>query len=427
METLIEPVAVTKPRRPAAIYNILYVDDEAVNLRIFKMAFKRTYNIFIAESGEQAIEILKNEDIQLIVTDQKMPGMTGTELLERTIEDHPEIIRIILTGFADIEAIVQAVNKCKIYKYITKPYDQSDMKLTLDKALELFKVKKEKEGLIEELAEINKNLELKVKQRTLDLEESNKRLTDGLIFAQTVQEFMLPKETEIASTYKDAFVINRPKDFVGGDFFWFKQLEGELSHISVLAVVDCMGHGVAGALLSMIGETQLDEITKRKRLPKAETILSKLDAKLRTALERSVDEGHGATMDATLVIVDKKKNKLDFCGAKLDLIYMEAGEMNRVRGTRKSLGSSWNEAVEFKTHSISLEKVTGVYLFSDGFQDQYNGENTKKFGSKRLYELLESVDQLDMTDQKEKISDALNDWQKDAEQIDDITLIGVKF
>ena len=170
-------------------YNVLYVDDEIINLRIFKMAFNRTYNVFTAENGNEALKILNVEDIHLIITDQKMPGMSGTELLQKTIDDHPDIIRIILTGFADIEAIVQAVNKCKIYKYITKPYDQDDMMLVLSKALELYQVKRERESLIDELAKINRDLELKVKERTRELEESNKRLTDGLLYAQTIQEF----------------------------------------------------------------------------------------------------------------------------------------------------------------------------------------------------------------------------------------------
>ena len=412
--------------KSAEVYNVLYVDDEVINLRIFSMAFKRQYNVLTAESGSEAIEILNREEIHLLITDQKMPGMTGTELLLNTIEPYPDIIRIILTGFADIEAIVQAVNKCKIYKYITKPYDQSDMKLILDKALELFTVRREKEGLIDELAEINRNLELKVKERTLELEESNKRLTDGLIFAQTVQEFLLPKEQEIAASFDDAFVLYRPKDFVGGDFYWFQDFQRNGNDLAVLTVVDSMGHGVAGALLSMIGETQLNEITKGKRIPKVDTILAKLDAKLKDDLKRSETEGHGATMDATIIAIDRKKGTLEFCGAKLDLIYFKEGEFKRIRGTRKSLGSSWNEGVTFKRHILPLGGISEVYLFSDGFQDQFNGDNTKKFGSKRLFEMLSSARDLHMAEQKRVFSETLDHWQNDLEQVDDITLIGIR-
>jgi len=407
-------------------YNILYVDDEAVNLRIFKMAFKKAYNVFTAENGHEAMEVLKNEDIHLIITDQKMPGMTGTELLHNTIGEYPDIIRIILTGFADIDAIVQAVNKCGIYKYITKPYDQGDMRLTLDKALELFKVKEEKKGLIDELATINRELEIKVKVRTQELEESNKRLTDGLIYAQTVQEFMLPKDDDLSDAFEDLFVIYRPKDFVGGDFYWFKQFEGSTGSASILAVVDCMGHGVAGALLSMIGETELSVITKGRRLPRVNNILNKLDEKIRGSFVNSGVEGHNATMDASLVVVDREKGKMEFSGAKSDLIYIKDGQLNRIRGTRKSIGSSWNEEAVFERHTISLEGVTEMYLFSDGLQDQYNSDNTKKFGSKKLLELIESTHGDSIPDQRKKFLCVLEDWQRDTEQVDDITLIGVR-
>lgn len=408
-------------------YNVLYVDDEVINLRIFNMAFKRSYNVFTAESGEDAINILRSEEIHLIITDQRMPGMSGTELLQNTIDEFPDIIRIILTGFADIEAIVQAVNKCKIYKYITKPYDQGDMKLTLDKALELYKVKKEKRGLIDELADINRSLEIKVKERTKELEIANKRLTDGLAFAQTMQEFMLPKEKELSQAFRDAFVVYSPKDFVGGDFYWFKHINKNGKDIKALAVVDCMGHGVAGGLLSMIGETQLGQIINEDKVPHADEVLTQLDAELRKVLIRSSTEGHGATMDVSLIIADGINNTLEFSGGKLDLVYFKDGNLERIKGTRRSVGSDWNEKVSFERHHLDLKDVTEIYMFSDGFQDQFDGANERKFGSKQLLELISNTRREDLSSQKKEISQALSDWMRDAEQVDDITLIGAGF
>ncbi len=414
-----------EPSKRQKEFNILYVDDEYTNLRLFEMAFKRHYNVFVAESGAEAIEILRNEDIQLIVTDQKMPRMTGTELLESTSDEFPDVIRIILTGYADIEAIIRAVNKCKLYKYITKPYDQSDMKLTLDKALELFKVTMEKRSLIEELAEINRDLEKKVKERTNELEAANQRLTDGLIFAQTIQETILPKEQDLQREFQDAFIIYQPKDFVGGDFFWHKKTTIDGRDLNIIAVVDCMGHGVAGALLSMIGESQLNKIFSETAGLSTDKILDKLDEGLRKVLTRSGSEKNSATMDVTLAIVDKDNNQLQFSGAKLDLIYMKEGELQRIKGVRKSVGSDWNENVNFESHTIDLTGVSDFYMYSDGFQDQFNAENTKKFGSKNLLQLLQSVNLFDLKQQKTIISRTMEDWKKDIEQVDDITLIGI--
>jgi response regulator RpfG family c-di-GMP phosphodiesterase len=146
-------------------YNILYVDDEESNLRIFKTAFKRDYNVFLAISGEEAIKILYQEPIQLIVTDQKMPEMSGTEFLEKTLPDFPNIMRIILTGFSDIEAIVRAINKANIYKYVTKPWNREDFKLIIDEALGVYQYRENKDIRIVELEK--ENAELKEKIRLL--------------------------------------------------------------------------------------------------------------------------------------------------------------------------------------------------------------------------------------------------------------------
>ncbi len=150
-------------------YNILYVDDEESNLRIFKTTFKRDYNIFLAESGLEAIRVLHQQAIHLIVTDQKMPEMTGTEFLEKTIPEFPNIIRIILTGFSDIEAIVRAVNKANIYKYVTKPWNREEFKAVLDEALALYQFREDKDIKISLLEKENKLLKEKVEELTEQL------------------------------------------------------------------------------------------------------------------------------------------------------------------------------------------------------------------------------------------------------------------
>jgi len=124
--------------------NILYVDDEESNLRVFDSVFSRYYNIYTANNGNTAINMLRENDIHMIITDQKMPEMTGTDLLESILEEFPDIIRIILTGFSDIQAIIKAINKCSIYKYITKPYENAEMREIIDKGMEIFNTRREK-------------------------------------------------------------------------------------------------------------------------------------------------------------------------------------------------------------------------------------------------------------------------------------------
>lgn len=150
-------------------YKILYVDDEESNLRIFKMTFKRYYDIFTAISGQEAIKILHQEAIQLIITDQKMPEMTGTEFLEKTIPEFPNIIRIILTGFSDIEAVVRAINKANVYRYVTKPWDREELKKIIDKGLALYQYREDKDIRITLLEKENQVLREKIEQLTEEL------------------------------------------------------------------------------------------------------------------------------------------------------------------------------------------------------------------------------------------------------------------
>jgi len=157
-------------------YTILYVDDEPENLSGFKFIFRRDYKIYLAQSAQEGIDIINNNPIQLVITDQRMPKVTGIEFLERIAAEHPDITRIILTGFADVEAVIQAINKGRVYRYITKPWNKDDLKVTIDNALESYKLRKENRQLISDLREVNQTLE----QYTQTLEEKVKKRTEQL-------------------------------------------------------------------------------------------------------------------------------------------------------------------------------------------------------------------------------------------------------
>ena len=156
--------------------NILYVDDEHNNIIVFKNTFFRHYNIFTALSGEEGLGIIKNNEIHLVITDQKMAGMSGVEFLENVVESHPDTIRMILTAYSDIDFIMRAINTCGIYQYILKPWDSRELKIIIDNALESYQLKRNNEKLIKDLKEANDRLEEKVKERTSALDEKNEIL-----------------------------------------------------------------------------------------------------------------------------------------------------------------------------------------------------------------------------------------------------------
>ena len=147
--------------------NVLYVDDEIGNLTAFKASFRRDFNIFIAESAEEGINVLDQNEIEIILTDQRMPETTGIEFLQSIMEKYPEAIRIMVTGFSDIEAVIDAINKGKVYKYITKPWDNDSLKITINQAYEVYQLRKENKQLTQSLIQSNKQLEFMLRQKLI--------------------------------------------------------------------------------------------------------------------------------------------------------------------------------------------------------------------------------------------------------------------
>jgi len=147
--------------------NILYVDDEQNNLVSFKATFRMKYNVHIAISGEEAIKILHNQPIDIIITDQRMPNMTGVEFLESILEQYPDPMRILLTGYADLNAVIDAVNKGKIFHYLTKPWNEEELDMTIKRAYEVYTLRKDEKELTEKLGVTNAQLEFLLRQQLL--------------------------------------------------------------------------------------------------------------------------------------------------------------------------------------------------------------------------------------------------------------------
>lgn len=164
------------PEKPT----VLYIDDEEDNLVVFRSAFRREYNVLTTTSPDDALQLVKEQEVPVIITDQRMPQCTGVELLGKLPTDIDNV-RMILTGFSDVEVIVEAINTCNLYRYITKPWDKSELKHTIDLGLEKYYLNKQNSRLLEELKEANEELEEKVKSRTEELELEKERANQLLL------------------------------------------------------------------------------------------------------------------------------------------------------------------------------------------------------------------------------------------------------
>ncbi|MGZ8556933.1 MAG: adenylate/guanylate cyclase domain-containing protein [Chitinophagaceae bacterium] len=174
-------------------YNVLYVDDEENNLNSFRAALRRTYNIFTAQSGEEGMEVISKNDIHVVVTDQRMPNMTGVQFLQHIPVDQDNI-RIIITGFSDMESIIEAINTGKVYRYITKPWDKDELKITIDNAMETVMLRRNNKHLINELQLHNEQLEEKVRQRTQQIEKQKEIIEEAKAQSDLLLLNILPEE-----------------------------------------------------------------------------------------------------------------------------------------------------------------------------------------------------------------------------------------
>ena len=147
---------------------VLYIDDEEHNLTSFKASFRRDFKIYTASSAEEAREFLKEQEVQVIITDQRMPEETGVEFLSSILEAHPEPIRMLLTGYSDIGAVIDSINKGQVYKYITKPWNEHELKINIENAFEVFALRRENKELLEKLKKANQQLEFLLRQKLLD-------------------------------------------------------------------------------------------------------------------------------------------------------------------------------------------------------------------------------------------------------------------
>jgi serine phosphatase RsbU (regulator of sigma subunit) len=221
----------------------------------------------------------------------------------------------------------------------------------------------------------------------------------------------------------DFFILNMPRNIVSGDFYW----AGKLNNLNVVAVADCTGHGISGAFMTMAGIAFLNEIINRKTVTDASGFLFELRLLVMNLLKQKGEEGEAADgMDISLIIFDEEKKQLQFAGANNPLYIIRKGELSIYKGDRMPIGIHMNFNKPFINHDISLRKGDMIYLFSDGYSDQFGGPKNKKFRYKQFQDLLIDIHNKPLNKQNEALSRTIVDWMGDNEQIDDILILGFK-
>lgn len=271
----------------------------------------------------------------------------------------------------------------------------------------------------------NKVLENKVAERTKELAEKNHDITSSIQYAQRIQEAILPSKDYIFSRLKKAFILYKPKDIVSGDFYWFTEKNG----IKIFAVVDCTGHGVPGAFMSMIGHNLLNQIVLEKGITDPADILNSLHKGIQEALRQGRNEiNTNDGMDVSLIAINDAERSVKWAGANRPLVVVNGqGGLIKYDGNKFPVGGAQLETERvFTTQLIPVVSPSMAYMTSDGYADQFGGEKGKKFMVKRYHELLVEIHLKSADEQRNTLDTNFEQWKHSHEQVDDVLVVGIE-
>lgn len=277
---------------------------------------------------------------------------------------------------------------------------------------------------------VNRELEDKVRERTKEIrlqkeqiEKQNKEIKYSFDYAKRIQSTVLPPVDVFETLFAEHFILLKPRDIVSGDFYWISQRENKV----FITASDCTGHGVPGSLMSMLGITMLHEIVNEKEFSQSDLILNELRVSIARTLKQEGKPGEQKDgMDMVMLIYDRTTRELEFSGANNPMYIIRDKEMIEYKGNNMPV-AYYDNMTAFTRHTIQLEKGDRVYLFTDGFPDQFGGPNGKKFKYKPFKELLIEVHERPMEEQRRILQMVFDEWKGHLDQIDDVLVMGLRF
>lgn len=258
----------------------------------------------------------------------------------------------------------------------------------------------------------------------LEIQNKNKKITESINYAKRIQNAILPNSRVISKALPDSFILYKPRDVVSGDFPWFVQIKDEI----FIAAVDCTGHGVPGALLSLIGYFLLNDIVRSRKVTEPGKILDLLDEGVTTTLRQDEDSTTKDGMDIALCKINMTKREVEYAGAHRPLYVMKKGVMEEVKGNKFPIGGGiFKNQTNFTNTKFKLDAGDSIYFSSDGFPDQFGGTDGRKFGPKRVREIIERMHTSPMQEAMLTFDQEWEGWRGETKQTDDVLLIGIKF
>ena len=274
-------------------------------------------------------------------------------------------------------------------------------------------------------AEKQRNLALNQKD---EIEAKQNEIYGSIRYAKRIQTAMMPKSKQILRDFSDSFVLFMPKDIVSGDFYWYHRIDNKY----FIAAVDCTGHGVPGAFLSIIGNYLLNSIVIHNGIHRPADILKHLNRKIKISLKSDgMHDQNNDGMDIAMAVIDKEKHTIEYAGALRPMYLFKNDELIELKGDKIPITSNITGSASitnnYTNHEQTFNAGDQFYIFSDGIIDQFGGDDGRKFLTKRFKDLLNNIKKLPMSEQKELIKKAHDEWRGKYDQVDDILVIGIRY
>jgi serine phosphatase RsbU (regulator of sigma subunit) len=266
-----------------------------------------------------------------------------------------------------------------------------------------------------------------IEKQKYKVELQNKEIFSSFRYARLIQQAIMSNEQILKSAVKDSFVLFKPKEIISGDFHWVRKVKNSRFNVTLIALGDCTGHGVPGAMMSMLGIGLLNEIILRKEIVTAAQILNQLRSNVMDALQTQNGHSNNDGMDIAFIMLDNNTGQVQFAGANRPLYLIRDGEITIIKGDKMPIGKHTNDNRSFRNHYLQLEKQDRLYLFSDGYPDQFGGKDDKKFKRRPFRELLLRIHQHPMSQQCEILESEHTNWKGSREQTDDILVMGMHY
>ena len=261
------------------------------------------------------------------------------------------------------------------------------------------------------------------KAQKVEIEKKQKEISDSINYAKRIQDGMMTSSVYLKDILPKSFIFFQPKDVVSGDFYWVHQNSNQDIFFTV---ADCTGHGVPGAFMSMIGTSLLNELIIEKKIDSTDTILNEIRKQIIKSLKQNEPGAQKDGMDMALCKLNFAKKEVEFSGAYNPMLHISKNEIKLTRGDNQPIGLLYSDNKPFKKQTIKLDVGDMIYIFSDGFQDQFGGEKGKKYKTRNFFNFLNGISDLDVAKQHDLIKAEFNQWKSNEEQIDDVCIMGVR-